>query len=315
MQTTIGSNRIGSGKKMQVSFEGYQRSTFNGDKIVRTTASIGTIIPVYVNVALPEDTWDIGMELEVYTNPTVGPLFGSLEGSIHWFEAAIRLYNSFLHNNKLRIGNNISRVKFPQIELTARPIDYDTVQDLDNAQINPSSIMAYLGVRGIGIVSTATERSFNAIPLLMLWDVYKQYYANLQEGVGAVVHYGSITPTVQSVTGISVTSPPAVGGISVLRRPAGTTIIRLVTGGYIDITHTSGTPPDVNQIIFYMDNGQMISIADLCGNAIRATSATTIRAYFNSARWGTNLMVLNWDYSTNTQPTTVAPNIATFDLS
>lgn len=202
MQTTIGSNRIGSGKKMQVSFEGYQRSTFNGDKIVRTTASIGTIMPVYVNVALPEDTWDIGMELEVYTNPTVGPLFGSLEGSIHWFEAAIRLYNSFLHNNKLRIGNNISRVKFPQIELTARPIDYDTVQDLDNAQINPSSIMAYLGVRGIGIASTATERSFNAIPLLMLWDVYKQYYANLQENIGAVVHYGSITPTTQTVTSV-----------------------------------------------------------------------------------------------------------------
>ena len=58
----------------------------------------------------------------------------------------------------------------------------------------------------------------------------------------------------------------------------------------------------------------MISIADLCGNAIRATSATTIRAYFNSTRWGTNLMVLNWDYSTNVQPRVVAPNIATFDL-
>ena len=164
MKLTFGKNTIGSGKKMMLEFEGYNRSTFNGDKIVRTTASIGTVIPIYTNYMLPDDTWDIGMEMEVYTNPTVGPLFGSLKGEAYWFTSDIRLYNSFLHNNKLRIGNNISQVKFPQIELTALPIDLDSVVDLDGAQINPSSIMAYLGVRGVGIApATAVERSFNAI--------------------------------------------------------------------------------------------------------------------------------------------------------
>lgn len=313
MQTTIGSNRIGSGKKMQVSFDGYQRSTFNGDKIVRTTASVGTIIPVYVNVALPEDTWDIGMEMEVYTNPTVGPLFGSLEGSIHWFEAAIRLYNSFLHNNKLRIGNNISRVKFPQIELTARPIDYDTVQDLDNAQINPSSIMAYLGVRGIGIVSTATERSFNAIPLLMLWDVYKQYYANLQENIGAVVHYGDITPSVQTITNVTAF---ATGGASQVVTEAPATslgYVPLPAGSFVAVTY-AGAAPDPKQVMLNLMDGRTISFFDLAGGAITPSTPTTLRGYINTSRWGSGIQITNWNYSTNTQPQTVAPNIATFDL-
>ena len=149
---------------MMVEFDGYQRATFNLDKIVRTTASVGTLIPVYTNIGLPDDTWDIGTHMEVYTGPTVGPVFGSLKGQIDWFTADFRLYNSFLHNNKLRIGNNISQVKFPIINLTARPIDLDKIQDLNAAQINPSSLLAYLGIRGIGIAPTTNvERSFNAM--------------------------------------------------------------------------------------------------------------------------------------------------------
>ena len=134
---------------MMVEFDGYQRATFNLDKIVRPTASVGTLIPVYCNIGLPDDTWDVGTHMEVYTGPTVGPVFGSLKGQIDWFTADFRLYNSFLHNNKLRIGNNISQVKFPIINLTARIIDLDTVQDLNAAQINPSSLLAYLGIRGV----------------------------------------------------------------------------------------------------------------------------------------------------------------------
>jgi len=206
---------------MQVQFDGYQRATFNLDKVVRTTASIGTLIPVYKNVALPDDTWDIGTHMEVYTGPTVGPVFGSLKGQIDWFTADFRLYNSYLHNNKLRIGNNISQVKFPIINLTARPIDLDTVTDLNSAQINPSSIMAYLGVRGIGIAPTTNvERSFNGISVLAYWEIYKQYYANLQENVGAVVHYGDITPTAQTVNNIDIFKPDNTTLITLAQAPS-----------------------------------------------------------------------------------------------
>ena len=40
-------------------------------------------------------------------------------------------------------------------------------------------------------------RQFNAIPWLAYWDIYKNYYANKQEGIGAVIHQNPIpvTPT------------------------------------------------------------------------------------------------------------------------
>ena len=31
------------------------------------------------------------------------------------------------------------------------------------------------------------ERRFNAIPLLSYWDIYKNYYANKQEEIGAAI--------------------------------------------------------------------------------------------------------------------------------
>ena len=82
-------------------------------------------------------------------------------------------------------------IELPQIELTAQANMHPlTIPDLDNCQINPSSIMAYLGVRGIGFnnTGTAVTRLFNAIPLLIYWDIYKNYYSNKQEKIGAVIH-------------------------------------------------------------------------------------------------------------------------------
>jgi len=311
MKTTFGKNTVGSGKKMTVEFEGYQRATFNLDKIVRTTASVGTVIPIYTALALPEDTWDIGMEMEVYTNPTVGPLFGSLKGEVYWFSGDIRLYNSYLHNNKLRIGNNISQVKFPQIEFTARPIDYDTVMDLDNAQINPSSLPAYLGIRGIGIASTNVERSFNAIPFLMYYETLKQYYWNLQENIGCVVHYGNITPTAQTITNVLAYDPVSTESWDIVELPATGENKYLSAGVTISISYT-GAVPDMRQVMVNLMNNGTITMHDLLGGAYNDSGAAIMGTY-NSSRWGMD-MAINWNYSTNTQPQTVAPRLATFDL-
>ena len=52
-------------------------------------------------------------------------------------------------------------------------------------QINQSCLLAYLGIRGNGSTSNIISRLWNAIPLLAYWDIYKNYYANKQEGIGA----------------------------------------------------------------------------------------------------------------------------------
>lgn len=313
MKTTIGSNRLGSGKKMQVMFDGYQRATFNLDKIVRTTASIGTLIPVYKNVGLPDDTWDIGTHMEVITGPTVGPVFGSLKGQIDWFTADFRLYNSYLHNNKLRIGNNISQVKFPIINLTAKPIDLSTVPDLNAAQISPSSIAAYMGIRGIGIApATNVERSFNAMGFLAYWEIYKQYYANLQENVGAVIHAGPVTPSVQTITTIDVYDAAGVPSWQLKKAPL-LSMYGMIKNGYLFQVDFSGTAPDLKQVMVNIMGLGQVSIFDLCGGAINLVTSTRYIGNFNASRWG-NLTAINWDYSTNAQPVTVAPSIATFPL-
>jgi len=83
---------------------------------------------------------------------------------------------------------DMSQIFLPQLNIeTGASYGVD-----DNAQINPSSIASYLGIRGVGrpLAGQAEEisRDFNAVPLLGYWDIYKQYYANKQEEKGVVIH-------------------------------------------------------------------------------------------------------------------------------
>ena len=155
--------------------------------------SAGTLVPFMSEVGLPGDTFDIKFDVDVLTHPTIGPLFGSYKVQIDAFQVPIRLYQGKLHMNMLNIGINMSEIKLPLIKLQAnnvRQTDFG-VQDIDNWQVNPSCIMSYLNVRGLGHDSGNNRyvtRNFNAISLLAYWDIYKNYYANKQEEVGYVIH-------------------------------------------------------------------------------------------------------------------------------
>ena len=85
---------------------------------------------------------------------------------------------------------NMESVKLPQFTLSAKKVDFsDKEEPLEFQQINQSSLLAYLGVRGI-IGNSENERvtrDFNALPLLSYYDIYKNYYANKQEGVGYII--------------------------------------------------------------------------------------------------------------------------------
>lgn len=204
MKKTIGGNRLGAGKKMEVNLKTYDRSTHDLSYIWRSTAAAGTLIPFINELALPGDTFDIDLDADVKTHPTIGPLFGSYKLQLDVFTCPIRLYQGQLHNNKLGIGNNMAQVKLPLIAMDALNIP-SMGGNIDNAQINPSSIFSYLGIRGVGRSKTedaVVKRFFNAVPYLGYWDIYKNYYANKQEEIGAVIH-GQIeqlpTPTVSAM--------------------------------------------------------------------------------------------------------------------
>ena len=190
---TLGGDRLGSGNKMRVKLHGFERSTHDLGYIWRSTLAPGTLVPFMKYVALPGDTFDINLGANVKTHPTVAPLFGSFKMQLDVFVCPMRLYIGQLHNNKLGIGMEMSKVILPKIQLTGPKIDLRKSKQVEEQQISPSSILSYLGIRGIGTQKMAGSltRKFNAIPFIAYWDIYKNYYANKQEEIGAVLHTSS----------------------------------------------------------------------------------------------------------------------------
>ena len=76
----------------------------------------GTLVPFMSKVMLPGDTFDITLNAEVLTHPTVGPLFGSYKLQLDVFAIPLRLYQAQLHNNKLGIGLDMSKIRLPELE-------------------------------------------------------------------------------------------------------------------------------------------------------------------------------------------------------
>ena len=92
-----------------------------------------------------------------------------------------------LHNNALNIGLNMKQVKFPIF-----PISYNLYTDKSKMEgsndsllneVNPSSLVAYTGVRALSTLETygSNMKTYNCIKPMMYFDIFKNYYANKQE--------------------------------------------------------------------------------------------------------------------------------------
>lgn len=184
IQKNIGKNTIGDNNKMSVSLHEYNMSTHDLSTIVRNTQSPGTLVPNLCLVGQKGDTFDIDVDANVLTHPTTGPLFGSFKLEHHIYAAPVRLYNSWLHNNRTKIGLNMAQVKLPQITVNINS-QYDTITTEKEQwnQVNPSCLLAYLGIRGFANITGVNSKvvTKNALPILAYYDIFKNYYANTQE--------------------------------------------------------------------------------------------------------------------------------------
>ena len=186
MKVSIGKNTLGGGKKMTTRLNNYNRSTHDLSGVVRTSAAVGTLIPTLYHLVLPGDTFPIQTRCHTLTHPTIGPLFGSFKQQNDFFFCPIRLYNAMLHNNALNIGLNMKQVKFP-----IYPIPYNLYTDKSkmegsneslNNEVNPSSLVAYTGVRALSTLEPyGNMKTYNCMKLMMYFDIFKNYYANKQE--------------------------------------------------------------------------------------------------------------------------------------
>lgn len=184
IQKNIGKNTIGDNNKMSVSLHEYNMSTHDLSTIVRNTQSPGTLVPNLCLVAQKGDTFDIDIDSNVLTHPTTGPLFGSFKLEHHVYTGPVRLYNSWLHNNRTKIGLNMEQVKLPQIRIKLNQLwDFPSNDEEQWKQINPSCLLAYLGIRGYASPKASGDKGIgkNALPILTYFDIFKNYYANTQE--------------------------------------------------------------------------------------------------------------------------------------
>ena len=181
MKKTLGGDRLRSESKMEVYLPNFGRSSHNVGKIIRTSQACGTIVPYWCQIGLDGTTFYIDITTKVKTLPTTGPVFGSFKHQIDVFVIPIRLYIAALHNNALGVGLNMSKVLLPQYEVySANTSIYK--DDTNRGQVNPSSLISYLGVKGFGYSAVNQYlRRFPAMFNLAYWDIFKNYYANKQE--------------------------------------------------------------------------------------------------------------------------------------
>lgn len=187
MKKTLGGDRIRSESKMEVYLPNFGRSSHNVGKIIRTSQACGTIVPYWCQIGMDGTTFYIDITTKVKTLPTTGPVFGSFKHQIDVFVIPIRLYVAALHNNALGVGLNMSKVLLPQFQVhTGNTSIYE--DDVNRGQVNPSSLLSYLGIKGFGHSRVNQYlRRFPAIFNLAYWDIFKNYYANKQEENAYVV--------------------------------------------------------------------------------------------------------------------------------
>lgn len=187
MKKTLGGDRLRSENKMEVYLPNFGRSSHNIGKIIRTTQACGTIVPYWCQIGLDGTTFYIDITTKVKTLPTTGPVFGSFKHQIDVFVIPIRLYIAALHNNALGVGLNMSKVLLPYFQaFAANASIYEN--DINRGQVNPSSLLSYLGIKGFGHSNVNQYlRRFPAIFNLAYWDIFKNYYANKQEEKAYVI--------------------------------------------------------------------------------------------------------------------------------
>lgn len=189
IKRTLGGNRLGSGKGMQVNLHGFGRSSFNLNQVFKTDQAAGTGVPCFIDIATNGGDYYIKLDSKIRTLPTNGPIFGVFKHQIDIFQIPLRLYNAELHNNMLGIGLRMKDVKFPITKYIVQRTP-DGSGNLE--QVAPDSLTAYLGIMGFGKKTATTQiyRKFPAIFDLAYWDCYKNYYANKQEEIGYVITGG-----------------------------------------------------------------------------------------------------------------------------
>lgn len=175
---TLGKNTLGDNNKMKVAMKDYDMSTHDISTVFRSSVGVGMLVPFCKILCQKGDIIDLNLINKTLSQPTLGALFGSFKLQHFMFFGGLRLYNSWLHNNRTGIGMKMSDIKLPMMVARTNGTATDA-----KTNISASALYKYLGwssSRRIG--ANATEGVVkNGVPLLMYLDIFKNFFANTQE--------------------------------------------------------------------------------------------------------------------------------------
>lgn len=175
---TLGKNTLGDNNKMKVAMRDYDMSTHDISTVFRSSIGVGMLIPFCKILCQKGDIIDLNLINKTLSQPTLGPLFGSFKLQHFMFFGGLRLYNSWLHNNRTGIGMKMSDIKLPMMH--ARTTGTATAAETN---ISASALYKYLGwskSRRTGNNATGGILK-NGVPLLLYLDIFKNFFANTQE--------------------------------------------------------------------------------------------------------------------------------------
>lgn len=325
MDVTLGGDRLGTGGKNKVELKTYERSTHDYSSIWKSSMASGTLVPFMSEIALPSDSWEIDLDVDIMTLPTVGPLFGSYKVQLDVFVSPVRLYQGALNMNLTGVGLQMDRIYLPGVNLY-----YYTQRDetwKDGSQINNSAIFAYFNIRGIGWAdvteNTRIERIFNATDWVNYWNVYKQYYANKQEGIGAFIH-NSMNESTNEILGMKINDSDPGGDINEFTNTNSYTDIGFINTSGIKITFQNDEVPNYDQVYidFTVAGDNLLErrepISSLFGNLVTIDNiiyGSEPIGNFNRYPNITNVRVYGYVYSNDTTIDIERPQVKTFNLT
>lgn len=199
---TLGGNRLGAGNQMKQRLPEHGRSTHNLTRTWHSSIPVGLLVPCFKDIALPNDTWNIKIAANIFTKPTLGPMFSTFKFEVHVFYAPDRLYNGALHNNALGVGSKMETVKYPKIQWSTKLLSsISDIADVDNAYFSASSLNAYMGFRCLPFSSGTTRQLIQKRGsfYIMYADIFKNAYANKQETNAYVIASEKIEQAIQYV--------------------------------------------------------------------------------------------------------------------
>lgn len=175
---TLGKNTLGDNNKMKVAMRDYDMSTHDISTVFRSSIGVGMLVPFCKILCQKGDIIDLDLINKTLSQPTLGPLFGSFKLQHFLFFGGLRLYNSWLHNNRTGIGMKMSDIKLPMMYAKTYGIATDA-----KTNISASALYKYLGWTGSRRSGTGATNGVlkNGVPLLLYLDIFKNFFANTQE--------------------------------------------------------------------------------------------------------------------------------------